>query len=133
MSELRRFVIERARDCCEYCRLPRRYTETPFQIDHVVAQKHHGETDPDNLCWACFYCNSYKGPNLSGLNPETGRAVRLFSPRRDRWTQHFEWDGSRLIGKTPTGRVTIDVLRLNAPLLVQIRELLIECGVFPPP
>ena len=34
---------------CEYCRLPERWLSTPFQIDHIIARQHGGETNLDNL------------------------------------------------------------------------------------
>jgi hypothetical protein len=78
-----------------------------------------------------FFCNSYKGPNISGLNPRTGRTVRLFNPRKDRWTRHFEWNGPYLVGLTHTGCVTIDLLEINRLEAVSFREYLIREGSFP--
>jgi hypothetical protein len=80
----------------------------------------------------CSFCNSYKGPNISGLNPQTGRTVRLFNPRKDRWARHFEWNGPHLVGRTHTGRVTLALLEINRPEAVEFREYLILEGSFPP-
>ena len=35
--------------------------------------------------------------------------MRLFDPRRQRWSEHFAWsdDGTRVIGRTPCGRATV--------------------------
>jgi len=55
-------IWDRARSRCEYCLLPARYTEAPFQIDHIIARKHGGETVAANLALSCYFCNSYKGP-----------------------------------------------------------------------
>ncbi len=41
---LRDFVRQRAANRCEYCGLPAEYTEAPFQLDHIIAEKHHGPT-----------------------------------------------------------------------------------------
>jgi hypothetical protein len=41
---LEQLVWERAHPRCEYCLLPVQCTEAPFQIDHVIARKHGGET-----------------------------------------------------------------------------------------
>jgi hypothetical protein len=62
----------------------------------------------------------------------TGRIVRLFNPRRQRWDRHFAWEGAWLRGLTPCGRVTIDVLNINATHRTDLRSLLIKAGVFPP-
>jgi hypothetical protein len=80
----------------------------------------------------CVFCNSYKGPNIGGLNPQTGRMVRLFNPRKDRWNRHFKWEGPILIGRTHTGRITIDLLEINRAEAVDFREFLIREGSFPP-
>ncbi|MGH7968276.1 MAG: HNH endonuclease [Limisphaerales bacterium] len=76
----------------------------------MVPRKHHGSDDASNLALACFACTNHKGTNLSGLDPQTGQVTRLFHPRRDTWEGHFQWRDSLLVGRTPVGRVTIDVL-----------------------
>ncbi|MBI4600414.1 MAG: HNH endonuclease [Planctomycetes bacterium] len=81
-------------------------------------------------CEYC-HCNLHKGPNIAGLDPHTGRLVRLFHPRRDAWADHFEWRGPLLLGRTPVGRVTVVVLAMNHPDQVTLREALIEEGAFP--
>jgi hypothetical protein len=40
---LRDAVARRAGFRCEYCRLPEHWTSLPFQLDHVIAEKHAGE------------------------------------------------------------------------------------------
>jgi hypothetical protein len=44
---------------------------------------------------------------------------------------HFEWNGPLLVGKTPVGSVTIDVLAINLPYRVTLRTALFEEGIFP--
>ncbi|HQX50766.1 MAG TPA: HNH endonuclease signature motif containing protein [Planctomycetaceae bacterium] len=107
---------------------PAAHAWLPFQIDHVVAEKHGGETVAENLALSCYYCNSFKGPNIAGIDPigEPDVAVQLFHPRKDRWADHFEWNGALLFGKSATGRATIAVLRINDPEAVECRQLLIE-------
>jgi hypothetical protein len=46
----------------------------------------------------CYHWNSRTGPNLSGLDPESGALVRLFHPRQDRWDEHFERNGVLIVG-----------------------------------
>jgi HNH endonuclease len=117
--------------CCEYCQLPQEASSIPFEIDHIVAQKHHGQTVADNLAWSCFYCNSAKGPNIAGLTTD-GELVALFHPRRDRWSEHFRWEGALLIGLSAVGRATITVLNINSEDQRLLRESLIREGSFPP-
>jgi len=54
----------------------------------------------------------------------------LFNPRRHKWTHHFRYDGAMLVGRTAIGRTTIEVLRINLPNLVTLREVLMEDGSF---
>jgi hypothetical protein len=131
-TALERLVWQRAQSRCEYCQLPQTSSPLPHAVDHIIARQHHGLTQAENLALACFFCNSYKGPNISGLNPLTGRAVRLFNPRKDRWNRHFAWNGPFLTGLTHTGRVTIGLLEINRPDAVEFREYLILDGSFPP-
>ena len=106
-SRLEAAVRLRAQGRCEYCQFPEPFTRVPFQIDHITPKKHEGATTLENLALSCFFCNTYKGPNLSGLDPRTGELTRLFHPRRDRWQEHFQWDGPLLVGLSSVGRVTI--------------------------
>jgi hypothetical protein len=104
-----------------------------FEIDHIVAQHHGGATNAENLALACQRCNAHKGPNIAGIDPLTGQLVPLFHPRQDRWTEHFEWSGAQLVGRTPIGRVTVLVLAINDPLYVLVRKMLMAEGLFPAP
>jgi hypothetical protein len=112
--------------------MPQALSFLPFQIDHVIARQHGGKTNASNLALACPYDNGFKGPNIAGLDPRTGRLVRLFHPRRHRWERHFRWDGPVLVGRTPMGRATIKVLAINHPLRVEQRRALINAALFPP-
>src|SRR5208337_4470099 len=129
---LREVVLRRAGNCCEYCRMPRKYDDTTFVIDHVIATSHGGPTRAANLCLACFACNSFKGPNLSGRDMKTQKTVPLFNPRRHKWHRHFRWDDPRLVGRTAMGRATVATLRINLDHRVAYRQQLIDEGVFPP-
>jgi hypothetical protein len=126
-------VWRRAKGNCEYCRVPERRSSIPFEIDHVIAEQHGGPTVGSNLALACFACNHHKGPNLAGIDPKTGRRAWLFHPSRHKWQRHFRWDGAVLVGRTPIGRATVAVLRINLPHRVAQRAALISEGVFPPP
>ena len=133
-AKLKAQVRRRARFRCEYCGFPELFAELRFQIDHIIARQHGGQTRADNLALACFRCNSHKGTNLSGLDPQSARIVPLFHPRREVWKEHFVWTGPRLVGLTPAGRATVGVLRINRPDAVLGRSSLMEEGVsFAPP
>ena len=128
----RKQVSQRARGRCEYCQLAQLHTILPHGIDHIRAKKHRGPHTMENTCLACAHCNGAKGSNAAGYDPDTDQLVALFNPRLDTWTEHFAWDGALLVGKTPVGRATIDVLNINDPICVEQREFLIGAGLFPP-
>src|SRR5262245_37429314 len=121
-------VRQRAGGICEYCHLPDDLDALPFQLDHIIAEKHHGLTVLENLAWSCCNCNAGKGPNIAGLDLTTGELTRLFNPRKDRWTEHFTWQGPTVVGLTAIGRTTVDVLNINLPERVAHRHLLIDAG-----
>jgi len=121
-------VRRRAAGRCEYCLFPETAKELPFHLDHIIAQKHGGQTESGNLAWACFSCNLRKGPNIAGLDPETDELTPLFNPRVDTRTEHFVWDGAWLRGKTPIGRATIAVLDINHADSVAVRQALRDEG-----
>jgi 5-methylcytosine-specific restriction endonuclease McrA len=130
--ELEELVWARAGHRCEYCQMPQQYERTTLEIDHVIALSHGGPTRARNLCLACFSCNSFKGPNLAGIDPKTRKIVPLFNPRRHSWHRHYRWNGPVLVGRTPAGRATVATLRINLDLRVAYRQVLIDEGVFPP-
>ena len=88
--EFVRRIWKRAGDRCEYCLIPQSAFPVPFQVDHILAEKHGGQTVPDNLALACPHCNRFKGPNIAGLDPDTRELTRLFNPRSDTWADHFQ-------------------------------------------
>jgi hypothetical protein len=121
---LRAAVATRAARCCEYCRVHEADDAYRFHVEHIIAIKHGGTDEPANLAYACQHCNLRKGPNLSGIDPESGSIVTLFHPRRDTWSEHFMQVEYRLIGRTPAGRATVQVLAMNDADRVQLRAML---------
>jgi hypothetical protein len=130
-NELERQVRSRAGDRCEYCHLPQSISLIRHPIDHVIAQQHHGRTTPENLALSCAFCNRHKGPNIAGVDPDTAAVIPLYNPRNQVWDEHFVWNGVILIGRTPTGRATVDVLAINEPSNLRLRVQLAEEGIFP--
>lgn len=129
-SSLITLVWERANGRCEYCQIPQAFDDARFEIDHIVARKHRGQTVAKNLALSCFYCNSFKGSDLSSLDILTGKLTPLFNPRRHKWPSHFQWNGAVLQAKTSNGRVTVTLLRINDQYRVELREELMKEGVF---
>ena len=73
MSDPATEVRRRAAGLCEYCRIPEAAFRRPFHIEHVIARQHGGVTELDNLALACWTCNLKKGPNLTGIDPQSKR------------------------------------------------------------
>ncbi len=48
-AALIRLVWQRAHGRCEYCQLAQEFDDRPFEIDHIISRKHHGETAAANL------------------------------------------------------------------------------------
>ncbi|SIO13880.1 HNH endonuclease [Singulisphaera sp. GP187] len=131
-AALTRLIWQRAMDCCEYCQMPQVADDASFEIDHVIARKHGGPTATNNSCLSCYYCNSFKGSDIGSLDPKTRKLTPLFNTRRHKWARHFLWQGAYLLGRTPVGRVTVALLRINDEYRVELRDGLIEEGAFPP-
>ena len=136
MSELSwaaisRLVHDRARNCCEYCQTSRATIGQAMHVEHIDP---HGEDNPDNLCLACPTCNLSKATATAAIDPETKERVILFHPRTQFWREHFRWvDGARRIqGLTPTGRATVERLRMNQPRVVVARALWVKAKCHPP-
>jgi hypothetical protein len=91
------------------------------RIEHIVAKQHGGRDRRDNLALACHRRNLQKGPNLSGIDPVSGETVALFHPRRDRWIEHFRFNGINIEGLTPIGRASVQVLAMNDERRLDLR------------
>ena len=116
-------VRRRAGDRCEYCRLPQAAEpDARFHIEHIVARQHGGADDEGNLALACNRCNRHKGPNLSGIDPVSDRPAFLFHPRRENWEEHFRMEPLEVVGLTATGRTTVALLQMNAPVRLELRR-----------
>jgi HNH endonuclease len=82
-----------------------------YHVEHIVARQHGGRHDSGNLALACYHCNAYKGPNLSGLDPESSALVRCFIRGRTSGmstsgaTQPYCWAHC---GRTSDGRLVED-------------------------
>jgi hypothetical protein len=126
-SVTRQKVRQRAGDRCEYCQLAQKHSPiAALQIDHIVPRKHGGSDELDNLALACIDCNLAKSCNLAGLDPTTGELTALFHPRKDSWEEHFGFVGLRIVGKTSTGRATVEVLNMNSEFQCELRAALSE-------
>ena len=116
-------VRQRAGNRCEYCGLHQ--DDSPLaalHIEHIIPIKHGGTDDLGNLALACIHCNLHKGPNLTGIDPDTQKITELFHPRRHRWKDHFEWRGQYVAGRTAVGRTTVRVMNMNSDDQLNLRS-----------
>lgn len=120
-ASLRRLVIERASNRCEYCFLSQDGQAATFHIDHVIPLAEGGQTVEDNLALACVSCSLRKAARLKATDPATGDETLIYNPRRQDWPEHFRWDSVRIVGLTPTGRATVAALAMNRPIILEIR------------
>lgn len=130
-AALRRLVVERADNCCEYCLLSQEDNFLPFEVDHIISEKHDGESTSENLCLSCSYCNGYKGSDIGSIDRQTGVLTFLFNPRTKAWHDHFRLNANVIEPLTSEGRVTVFLLRLNREERVLEREGLIGLGRYP--
>ncbi|HMC64857.1 MAG TPA: HNH endonuclease signature motif containing protein [Gemmataceae bacterium] len=121
----------RAHGRCEYCLIHEEDSVLGHVPDHIMACHHGGQTRAENLAWSCYLCNHLKGSDVASVDLETGRVVRLFNPRKDRWSRHFRLAGARIVPLTAVGRVTEYLLQFNDTWNVEARQALIENGRYP--
>lgn len=130
---LRRLVIQRANNRCEYCGLSQLGQAATFHIDHVVPVVAGGPTEANNLALACVSCSLSKGPRQEIKDPMTSKSVTIFNPRQQPWKKHFEWRSTEVIGLTAVGRATVHALKLNRTIILAIRAEEELLGRHPPP
>ncbi len=90
MSELRRKPAKKldkairraAKNRCGYCLGTQKHIFAWLEIEHLQPRSQGGKTVAENLWLACTYCNTFKGAQTHGLDPQTKREVPLFNPRK---------------------------------------------------
>jgi hypothetical protein len=131
-ADLRRLVESRAKHLCEYCLIHEDDTYLGCQVDHVIAEKHGGLTDADNLGYACTFCNRSKGTDIGSIAPSSGEFTRFFNPRKDWWADHFVLNGVVIEPRTPIGEATARIVGFNQADRLLERETLQRIGRYPP-
>jgi hypothetical protein len=111
-----------------------RYATHGFSVEHILPKAKGGTDDLENLALACQGCNNFKFTRTEARDPVTGLMAPLYHPRVDAWLKHFAWsdDFTLLIGLTPTGRASAEVLQLNREGVVNLRQALHMLGEHPP-
>ena len=129
-ANLRRMVFDRSSGISEYCLIPELLALSAHQVDHIIAEKHGGQAIGDNLALSCSFCNQSKGSDVGSIDAETGEYLRLYHPRRDRWSEHLKLDEetSEIIGESPIAKVTIRLLQMNRHTSLIERQILNQAG-----
>ena len=130
---LRDVVAARARYRCEYCLAPEAVFNSRFEVEHIVPLARGGADEEWNLTLACGACNRSKYVATSAVDPTGQQIVRLFNPRIDAWSDHFERDvrTAEINGLTDIGRATVHRLRMNGPEQIRARRLWALFFAFP--
>ncbi len=133
MNPRYQFVAARAGHRCEYCHAPEAIFNFPFEVEHIVPPGRGGDDAEPNWALACRSCNLFKSDALVAVDRESGESIPLFHPRRDDWESHFRFDLQQgiIVGLTPVGRATADLLRLNADFQASARKQWLLLGLLP--
>lgn len=129
--EVRRLVAGRAGRLCEYCLIHEDDTFFGCEVDHIISLKHGGSSEPDNLAYACGFCNRQKGSDVGSVSSRTGEFSRFYNPRVDRWIEHFRPEGDSIAPLTVVREVTARILQFNAGERLLERRLLRAAGRYP--
>jgi HNH endonuclease len=130
---LKQVVFDRAKGICEYCRSQSKFAIDPLITEHIQPVSRGGKTAEDNLALACQTCNNYKHTKTEAIDPVTNELVPLFHPRQMLWYEHFSWNDAvtQMMGNTPIGRTTINLLKTNRESVMNIRRVLAIMGFHP--
>ena len=112
----------------------RNFSTDFFHHEHIIPLALDGKTEIENLARSCGICNNNKSDKIEHTDPLTKQIARLYHPRQDVWADHFQWrdDDLQIIGITPIGRATIELLKLNRVNAVNLRKLLKMADLHPP-
>lgn len=135
-ADLRRLVIARASNLCEYCLLHEDDTYFGCEVDHIISEKHGGPTNSDNLAYACMSCNRNKGSDVGSIVMPLNCNIfsRFFNPRCDLWYEHFVLSNSDEVTIVPLsniGEVTSRILGFNSVERLLERRTLYDIGRYP--
>ncbi|MEA5421081.1 HNH endonuclease [Spirulina sp. CCNP1310] len=131
---LRQQIAKRDGDRCCYCLTTAVNSGVAMTCDHIQPISKGGSTTSENLCLACSACNLFKSYSTEALDVVSGETAPLFNPIKQSWSDHFVWsaDKTQVEGITPTGRVTVNTLRMNRIIIVLARQRWVSVGWHPP-
>jgi len=126
-------VFKRAGGLCEYCQSQEKYSNSTFEVEHIVPISKSGENILENLAFACSGCNKFKSDRTSAFDFQSQTEALFYNPRKDVWLKHFAWNENftEIVGLTAKGRVTIKTLKLNRQTVINLRRILAMVGEHP--
>lgn len=129
-ESVRKQIIQRAHNRCEYCLVHENDFFLSGEIDHIISLKHGGTNHLDNLAFSCIHCNRNKGTDVATLIK--GIPIRLYNPRIDIWNEHFSLSGPIILANTDIGLATLNLLQINHEYRVVERTIFIHQRSYPP-
>ena len=131
---IRKAILQLSHGYCEYCILPSNFSTDFFHYEHIVPLSLDGKTELGNLARSCGICNINKRDKIQHIDPLSQQVMRLYHPRQDTWKEHFQWsdDDLHIVGISPIGRATIDLLKMNRIDAINLRKLLKMVDLHPP-
>jgi hypothetical protein len=132
-ADLQQKIRLRFSDRCAYCQTPEDLSVAIFEFEHILPRSAGGTTEFENLCLSCPTCNRFKADHIKAHDPITRQDFALFHLHQDSWPDHFVWssDATAIIGLTPTGRATIEALRMNRTQMTRLRRMWHAMGEHP--
>lgn len=112
LEDKKRIIYQEANGCCEYCQTCEVNIGQRMHVDHITPNSNN---NMDNLCLACWNCNTSKGVETQAIDPLTNEIVALYNPRKHLWANHFAWTkfNTEILGITAIGRSTVKCLKMN--------------------
>ena len=102
-----------------------------FTLSIFLAKSTGGRTEFSNLALACPECNRKKGTIIGSRKHSEGEFIRLFNPRTDAWSEHFEFNWAIIHPKTDVGEITSKMLGFSDDFRITFREYLMLLGAYP--
>jgi len=106
-------VRSRAREICEYCRLPASLYDQPFHIDRIIARKHGGKAILENLAFCCLDCHLHehfqRSANMRGVSRRRFLEGAIFTAATLPCV-HVLGDESQTQNKRPSERLGVAVI-----------------------
>lgn len=87
----RQRVMRAARYRGGYCLTSQRVIGPLLEIDHIIPEARGGSAEDKNLTIGCPLCNGHKSDKVDAIDLETRLNAPLFNPRKDLWSEPFEW------------------------------------------